>query len=154
MGFFYLIAFSHRLKIHRVYLARYIRSQGSSPLSVLVSSQLALPVKAKITCRLSPSGISPAFRSVLLSEPSPFLRLGFSSDGSGCLRPGRRCKGSFLLQSVRLMQPLVRQPQSPCPSWCFPPWGFLLPPASSSPGLGSVQDPPSGVFRPWHHRPK
>jgi hypothetical protein len=88
---------------------------GFEPSQRIFASRFASPIKAKSAYRLSPSGVFPAPRSVLLSEPSPFLRLGSFYGRFRYFRPGRRSKDSFLFAVRTLRTPLVRRCDRRCP---------------------------------------
>jgi hypothetical protein len=149
MGFFGLLAFSRQPLIHRVYLARYIRSQGSSPLSVLSPAGLLCRLRQRALPGFHLQGFSLLQGRRSFRSPLPFCGLVPLADGSGFSVQAAALRIHSFLQSVRsghrwldgaiAVALLVFSSLGISPLAC---------PLSST-GLGSVHDSPSGVFRLW-----
>ena len=137
--------------VHRVHLPRHIRSQGLNPLSVLSPASLLCRLGQRTLTGFHLQGFPLREGRSLLSELSPFLRLALYRT-IPVFRPGCRFKDSFLLAVRSYQAPLIRRRVRRFPPGVFLPGDFSFSLPLSSPGLGSVRDPPSGVFRLWHRQ--
>jgi hypothetical protein len=137
--------------VHRVHLPRHIRSQSLNSLSVLSPAGLLCRLGQRTLTGFHLQGFPLREGRSLLSELSPFLRLA-PCRTLPVFRPGCRFKDSFLLAVRSYQAPLIRRRVRRFPPGVFLPGDFSFSLPLSSPGLGSVRDPPSGVFRLWHRQ--
>jgi hypothetical protein len=135
--------------IRRVYLARYIRSQGSSPHSVLSPAGLLRRLRQRALTGFHLQGFSLLQGRRSFRSPLPFCGFGPLADGSGNSVQAAALRIHSFLQSVRSghrwLDGAIAVALVVFASLGISPLACPL----SSPGLWSVQDPPSGVFRLW-----